>query len=366
MTKILHRDPDRRCKGLGEWPEPDRVLWQAALVPGDLLDDGGSRAGRSEYSNRNAVNGYGRWLSWLDRQGLLETTEAPADRIIPTRVNAYIADLEEHNATQTLLNRLQELQAVAVVMDPDRDWSWLNRMYSRVLVRHRPARLKRPRLVPSQELFELGTDLMARAEEENTACARALAYRDGLIIALLAARPLRLRNLVGLVLDHTLVTRGRQWWIEFPASEIKTKEPIELPWPEPLVPALEIYLVRHRDVLAGFRRESARLVGGALWISKTGSPMCREAIYGRITARTRDAFGRSINPHLFRDAATTTVAIDDPRHVGIAAPLLGHRSAATTEKYYNQASSVEACRSLQNFLLSVRRGEPASSEDPCS
>jgi integrase/recombinase XerD len=366
MTKILHRDPDRRCKTLGEWPEPDRILWQAALVPGDLLDDGGSRARRSEYSNRNAVDGYGRWLSWLDRQGLLDTTGAPADRIIPTRVSAYIADLEKHNATQTLLNRLQELQAVAVVMDPYRDWSWLNRMYSRVRTRHRPARLKRSRLVPSQELFELGTDLMARAEEENTACARAMTYRDGLIVALLAARPLRLRNLAGLVLDRTLVARGRQWWIEFPASETKMKEVIELPWPEPLVGCLETYLARHRDVLAGLRRGSTRLVGGALWISKTGSPMSREAIYGRITARTRDAFGRSINPHLFRDAATTTIAIDDPRHVGIAAPLLGHRSAATTEKYYNQASSVEARRSLQNFLLSLRRAKPASSEDPCS
>jgi integrase/recombinase XerD len=366
MTKILHRDPDRRCKGLGEWPEPDRILWQAALVAGDLLDDGGSRAGRSEYSNRNAVDGYGRWLTWLDRQGLLETTGTPADRIIPTRVNAYIADLEEHNATQTLLNRLQELQAVALVMDPDRDWSWLNRMYSRVRTRHRPARPKRQRLVAVGELFDLGISLMTGAECEPTACARAMTYRDGLMIGLLAARPLRLRNLAGLVLDRTLVARGRQWWIEFPAPETKTKEVIELPWPEPLVGCLETYVARHRDVLAGLRRGSTRLVGGALWISKTGSPMCREAIYGRITARTRDAFGRSINPHLFRDAAATSIAIDDPCHVGIAAPLLGHRSAATTQKYYNHASGVEASRLVQNFLLALRRRERASSQDPCS
>jgi integrase/recombinase XerD len=364
MTKILHRDPDRCCKKLEDWPEPDRRLWQAALVPGDVLEDGGARARHAEYSNRNAIYGYGRWLSWLDRQGLLETTGAPADRIIPTLVSGFIADLEKHNATQTLLNRLQELGAVAVVMDPYRDWSWLNRMYSRVRARHRPARLKRPRLVPSQELFELGTDLMARAEEENTACARAMTYRDGLIVALLAARPLRLRNFVGLILDDTLVYRGTEWWIEF--ADTKTKEAIELPWPEPLVASLDVYLGHHRGVLAGLRRGSTRLVGGALWISKTGSPMCREAIYGRITARTRDAFGRSINPHLFRDAAVTSVAIDDPRHVGIVAPLLGHRSPATTQKYYNQARGVEACRSMQNFLLSLRRGALPPSKDPRS
>ena len=194
MTKILHRDPDRRCKGLEEWPEPDRLLWQAAQVPGDLLEDGGSRARHGEYANRNAVDSYGRWLAWLDARGLLEPTSSPADRITPFRVSAYVADLEKHNSTSTLLHRVKELREVAAVMDPSRDWRWLNRIYSQIQARHRPARPKRPRLVSSLELFELGTGLMARAEREHTKCAGAITYRDGLIIALLAARPLRLRN----------------------------------------------------------------------------------------------------------------------------------------------------------------------------
>lgn len=101
MTKILHRDPDRRCKPLKEWPAADRDLWQASMVPGNLLEDGGSRARHSEYSNRDVVDGYGRWLTWLDRQGQLEARIAPADRIVPDRVIAYIADLEKYNATQT-------------------------------------------------------------------------------------------------------------------------------------------------------------------------------------------------------------------------------------------------------------------------
>jgi hypothetical protein len=84
------------------------------LVPGDLLEDGGSRARRAEYSNRNAIYGYGRWLTWLGRQGLLEVESSPADRIIPARVAAYIADIEEHNATQTLLDRLRRWP-----------WSWI-------------------------------------------------------------------------------------------------------------------------------------------------------------------------------------------------------------------------------------------------
>src|SRR5262250_1655473 len=100
MTKILHRDQDRRCKPGEEWPAHDRALWEAALEPGDLFEDGGSRAKHSEISNRNALWGYGRWLTWLDRQGLLDGAMAPADRITLDRVRAYIADLQKHNATQ--------------------------------------------------------------------------------------------------------------------------------------------------------------------------------------------------------------------------------------------------------------------------
>jgi site-specific recombinase XerD len=354
MTKILHRDPDRRCKTLDEWPALDRALWQAALVPGDVLEDGGSRAKHSEFSNRNAVYGYGRWLTWLDRRGLLDATDSPADRIIPARVKAYIDDLEQHNATQTLLNRLQELHAVAVVMDPDRDWSWIYRIYSQVKARHRPARPKLARLVPAGELFELGVDLMIGAGRRNTAVQRAMTFRDGLIIALLAARPLRIRNLTSLVLDHTLVSRGTQWWIEFSAVDTKNEEVIEQPWPEALTAPLETYLAHHRDVLVQTRRDSTRPAGKALWVARGGSPLSRQEIYHCITMRTREGLRRPINPQLFRDCATTSIARDDPDHIGIAWRLLGHRTPTTAEKYYNQARSVEASRRLQNFLLSLR------------
>ena len=82
--------------------------------------------------------------------------------------------------------------------------------------------------------------------------------------------------------------------------------------------------------------------------------MSREAIYRCITVRTRETLGRPINPHLFRDCAATSVAIEDPRHIGIAWRLLGHRTPKTTEQYYNQARSVEASQRLQNVLLSLR------------
>ena len=245
-------------------------------------------------------------------------------------------------------------------MDQQRDWSWLNRLAGPVRARHRPARPKRPRLVAPRELFDLGVDLMVAAERRNAACDRATTYRDGLMISLLAARPLRLANLVGLTLDRTLVRRGEEWWIEIPAAETETKEPIELPWPEPLIDFLHIYLVSHRQILAERQGRWTRPIGQALWLSIDGSPMTRRAIYDRIAKCMLKGLWKAIHPHLFRDCATTGIALEDPRHIRIASRLLGHRAFSTTEKYYNQARGVEASRIMQNHLLSLRRGEKRS------
>lgn len=78
--------------------------------------------------------------------------------------------------------------------------------------------------------------------------------------------------------------------------------------------------------------------------------MTQIAIYDRVRERTEVKFGCALNLHLFRDAAATTLAIADPAHVRLAAPLLGHRTFSTTEKYYQQAKTFEA---HQAFLKAI-------------
>ena len=344
----------RRCRPINQWPQRDRQCWQAALQAGDLLEQGGCRAEHSRYSNRAMEKGYGRWLAWLDSRGLLDDRVPPADRITPDRVKAYAELLEGENASGTVIARLIELKITAAIMDPGRDWSWIYRMASVIRARHKPARPKRHRLVPIEELFGLGLDLMARAETETTPLRGFKAYRDGLMIALLANRPLRLRNLTSLLLGRTLVRRGEVWWIQIPAAETKTKAPIDLPWPEVLAPQLDIYLAHYRSAIVALRGTGT--ASDALWLSMYGPPMNDNGIYTRIVARTREGLGQPVNPHLFRDSAATSIAINDPAHIGIASRLLGHRSGSTTERYYNQARSVEASRLMQKSLLARRNG----------
>jgi integrase len=85
-----------------------------------------------------------------------------------------------------------------------------------------------------------------------------------------------------------------------------------------------------------------------------------QALYNLVVVHTREAFGRSVNPHLFRDCAATGVAVEDPAHVGIGAPLLGHRSRATMERHYNQAGSVEAARRWHRTLARLRNRSRSS------
>jgi hypothetical protein len=219
-----------------------------------LLDDGGARSHYSRASNWKTEVGYGCWLAWLSSHDLLGT-EVPAARITPGQVRAYVTDLLTINATGTVLSRLQELSDAARVMDPTRDWRWIRRIEARVRAIHEPARSKRARLVGAADLLALGQQLMAEAPAQSTERLRAVHFRDGLVIALLAARPLRLRNLVGLELDRTLTRRGEGWWIDIPAQETKTRVPIEAPWPDRVAPSLECYLHEHRPVLCGPRVE---------------------------------------------------------------------------------------------------------------
>ena len=227
--------PDRRSMRVSEWPPTDREIWRAALVAGDLLDKGGARAGHAEQSNAMVAAGYGYWLTWLAQQGLLDADCPPADRLQRDAVTTWVAEMQHRGlASNTLATRLQALHAMAGLQDGGKDWGWIRRIESRLRARHAPVRRKRERMVGAADLLSLGRTLMAEAPAQSTDRLRAMQYRDGLMIAFLAARPLRLRNLSDLELDRTVARRGDGWWIEIPSEETKTHAAIEVPWPEAL------------------------------------------------------------------------------------------------------------------------------------
>jgi integrase len=146
--------------------------------------------------------------------------------------------------------------------------------------------------------------------------------------------------------------------------------------PTVLVPPLETYLALYRPRLAEVhgRGPTSTLPhppGKALWLSRWGAPLTAGGASMLVEQRTRERFGHHVNCHLFRYCAATSLAEDNPEHVRIAADLLGHRSFATTQRYYIAAGQRRALRRVQGTILAHRRaaarggrGYAASPLDP--
>jgi len=219
----------------------------------------------------------------------------------------------------------------------------------------KPVSDKRSRIVPIRDLYAVGRRLMEIAPATPTPLKGAGLYRDGLMIALLAARPIRIGNLSSIEIDRHLRWQGDAFWLVFPAAEVKNRRPLEFVLPANLTKPISEYLDFYRPRLLERRGRHWRgCPGKALWISEHGTAFGRSHIRERICRRTRERFGFSVNPHLFRDCAATSIATEDPAHVGIIMPILGHARADTAERYYNQARSLDAARRYQDAIGTLR------------
>jgi site-specific recombinase XerD len=305
------------------------------------------------------AEGYGRWISWLAENGALDPHSSPGERVEPDRVRAYVDALRAINAPATVLSRIQELYLALTVIAPERDWTWIRQIETRFKRTVVPALNKRTGLPSSERLYALGLTLMTEAETRMSGTLQAVQYRDGLMISLLAARPLRRHNFAAMDIGRHLLRQGDGYWIRFQAAETKTHIPIEVPFPAALVPYLERYLSTHRPRLAeceGYWRTVRALRPLAtLWLSQHGTPMSEVAISGRFKKLTRDRLGQAISMHRFRDSAATSIAIEDPEHVRITMCILGHTTLRTSERHYNHATSLQAIRRYQATILERRR-----------
>ena len=176
---------------------------------------------------------------------------------------------------------------------------------------------------------------------------RALRYRDGLMIALLAHHPLRLGNLVGLRLDRGLRGKARLV-VEIDPADSKNG-PLSGAAGADLVPPLERYL-RHRRpqppaaaAPIGPRRGSpARALHGA---QHAHHRICRHT--GRVRPAGQPAPVPRRPGHHDRRATA--------RAVGIVTPLLGHRSIATAQRHYNRAGMTTAAEAWHDVLDQLSR-----------
>ena len=347
----------RLCLPIEQWPEADRAGWRRAMQDPGLFGRNSIASAWAEATRAGTMAGYGRWLSWVAEKGI-EMSGPPADRVTPPRVEAYIVDLRRINGGFTILRRGQALYDAIRIIAPDRGWGWLLRVQNVLHARSVPVRDKRTHIRRTAELVKLGKVLMRAAENAVTKppLKRAISFRDGLMIAFLALRPLRLSNLAMMTLKRHLVRQASGYCLYFNGREVKGGKPIETNVPDSLVGDFDRYLDHYQPILLtrGGRRRPREC--DAVWISRIAAPLDYKAIPDRVAKHTRAAFGKHLWVHLFRHCAATTIATDDPKNVRSIISVLGHSTPAPSEKYYNQAGTLEASRRYQQILADWLEG----------
>ncbi len=351
MTRIQD-EPRRRCLKVEEWPPQDRAEWRRAQMRADPFGDPGRAAHLRPASIEKIRKGYGRFLGFLRWHGLLDPKADPATRLREDWVRRYMGELEALGcAPWTVLGRLRELDAAVRIMAPEANRNWLRRAIAR-LGRRRPlGRDKRARLLSPRRVYGWALARMRAldAMDGPSGIHSAVCYRDALMIAWLAARPERRSTFANTHLERQLLRVGHGWRVERSPDEMKSGRRFDIGLPQSLVPFIDRYLAIYRPLLLRGRDNDA------FWISLNGRPMSGQAVYHRVCRVTARAFGKPLNPHLFRDMLVTAMAIEDPVHIHASASLLDHTTLRASEAHYNQAQGLEAGRRINLGLQDLRR-----------
>src|SRR5271166_6546888 len=128
-----------------------------------------------------------------------------------------------------------------------------------------------------KELFDFGILLMRRAEcdEAGSPKQRAVMYRNGLSIAVLAARPfMRRQNIATMKIGQHIVKDGSLYRLQFSGDEMKGRRRRGGPLPMALTVRIDRYLNLHRPVLFIGKPD----IDGTFFISGMGLPIYPHAM----------------------------------------------------------------------------------------
>lgn len=342
---------------LHAWPDKDRFAWTQFLQGRGDRGRNGQWPFWKESTLRGVQASYGRWLAWLAETNAPELARAPGDRLRPIIVQDYFEELRPRLTNVSISTALIHIVAVTRIISAGYDGKWLRPIVARLRRNQPSTRGKLERIVPIQHLFRLGFDLMANARtfDQDRPHRGMLEYRDGLAVALLAARPLRLANFLALKTGESLRLRGKKLWICFEASETKNGRTLEFPFPPEIRQQYEQYLKVIRPYLALGNGKRGDRTEGRFWVSEVGRPLSRNALYTIIMKRTLLGLGKPVNPHLFRDCMATSIATERSDLIWTIPHMLGHWNSVTSEACYTHAAGVPEQNAFSDHVISLRQ-----------
>jgi len=346
---------DGHALPVSAWPELDRHAWtDAQMGDDDLLAERKPAANWRPSSSELHCRCYGIWHAWLKSKGLLDESLRPEERVTRARIAAYLqAERALGNGPRTLVNHAVGLRHMFEALAPHQDWRWMLPMICKLKSTVKP--VKNHSDLPSiQELFELGMAIMNMVAGPDCSSPKqqAIWFRNGLAIALLAARPLmRRNNLATIRIGTNLLKQGADFSLHFSGEEMKGRTRRGGPVPKALTPFIKRYIDLYRPcLLLGKPGEH-----NVLFISTLGNPITPHNLSDEIGKIVSSCLGRRVTAHAFRHAAGSLIAKEDPDHVGIVPSILGHADYRTSERYYIVADEMAAFNRFNETLERLMR-----------
>jgi len=329
-----------------EWSPVDQLAWEEAIRPAVRLRRGGAAAHLAQVSQKDIANRYGLYLDFLRRNGLFDATSAAAKLVVLDHVQQFLVELEARVSSVTIWNSIYKLRRAAECLAPGANFVWLSGIENDLALVAKP-KDKTDRLVLADRLLEAGLALIEEAESfALTHMRRAKGVRNGLMIALLALHPLRIKNFATLRLGQSIQKIGGHWWLIIEFKQTKTRRHDERRVPELMTGIIDRYVEKYRPILLKRNIEES-----AFWISSTrGVQFTIKNMATLISKTTEQTLGVDVSPHLFRMAAATTAAIYGTSAPYLASGILGHRDERITEEHYNRARSLHASAILSEII----------------
>ena len=335
-----------------QWPPADKTAWEVACRPGVRLRAGGAASHLRPVTQDILARRYGLFLDFVSRSKRLDRAAVGGGHVTPELVEPYVEELKERVSSVTVYGSIQKLRRITQLIAAKRDLGWLIDIERELFSLMRP-RSKWDRVVLAEIIIEGGLTLIARAEMAKLPrLTRARMVRNGLMLALLAHYPIRLKNFAALEIGRSLVKVDKVWWIVLSASETKEKRADERPIEDYIGEAIDKYLQTYRPILARDKGACS-----ALWLAMNGEAMAQYSVGEVVTETAGATLGVAINPHMFRTAAATTSAVHagDQPHLGSA--LLHHTHPTVTQEHYNRARSISAGKTYAEVTRRYRAGE---------
>ena len=344
---------------LDAWPETDKAMWYTLCQRTGPLDDGGGLDHLREASKETLRLHYGRWLRWVLNSEARMIEMQPVERLTIARLQDWLEDLSHTSKMSQwsfVGNTVRVLQASA----PDHDW----RIYKR-LVKHLRWQAgqgdrsrKEGRVCDSEMLLKIGIRIATKdADAASTPLQQLQRQRDGAMIAFLSLLPIRRRAFAGLRIGTSIFFSDAVIRVALPEDLTKTGVPWEADVPANIEPLIRRYFLDVRPALLARGRQCHDV----FWVGDKGAPYQLNHLGHRIGNITEQALGVRITPHLFRDAAATTLSRCSPDAARLIPPVLSHTSNLTAQRHYIHAGTIEAGRGLSDIISSLKKGRGGGS-----